>query len=506
MCNRMDEARRLTRSHRRVAVTYWAVIALISFAGCKSSPAEPGSTSSPGMSGATLKVSPSESGSSDTRAIQNAIDACSKAGGGEVEVTSGTYHVTPIELRDNVDFHLDKGAKLIFSRSFDDYPMAWVDNGSGTEAGVRSPIWGENLKNISITGSGVIDGQGDAWRSVKKSKLTPEAWDALVHSGGLVDSDQSTWYPSAVSRDGQASLTKLSKTTPPPQLDAYIPYRPLLRPHLIRLVSCTGVKLDGVTFQNSASWNVHISLCDQVTIHGITIFNTEWAQNGDGIDIDSCTNVTMTDSNVNAGDDGICLKSGMNEAGRKRARPTANITIARCNVGTGHGGVVIGSEMSGGVSHVNVSDCTFTGTGNGLRFKSVRGRGGVVNDVHVTNVKMSDIKGIAILFDLYYFVKPDDKPTPPVSVETPAFRDFHISNITCDGAKVGLQLRGLPEMALENITLDNVKVNATTAGMIVDTKDVTCRNVDVHATDGSLVTIKHDENLKLENSTGFAAN
>lgn len=451
------------------------------------------------------KVAPGggSSPSADTGALQQAIDACAQAGGGRVEVTAGTYHVTPLQLRSNVDLHLDAGATLLFSRNFGDYPLAWVDDGNGPEAGCRSPIWGEGLANVSITGTGTIDGQGDAWRAVKKEKLPAPEWDKLVSSGGVLNEKRTEWYPATVVRDGRDELKKLAAAKAP--LEGYSAYRPLLRPNLIRLVDCKNATLDGVTFRNSASWNVHLALCDQTTVHHVTIFNVAWAQNGDGIDLDSCRDLTMTDSDVNAGDDGICLKSGMNEAGRRRARPTENITIARCTVGAGHGGVVIGSEMSGGVRHVNVSDCTFNGTENGLRFKSTRGRGGVVEDVHVNNVKMSDIHGVAILFDLFYFANGGSptKSVPPVSIETPTFRNFQISNITCSGAKLALQIRGLPEMPLRNITLENVQIAAQSAGFIVDADDVTCRDVHVQASDGSLVRHERTKDLKLVDCTGI---
>jgi polygalacturonase len=465
---------------------------------------EPASVANPPR--VTAKVTPGggSSPAADTVALQQAIDACARIGGGRVEVTAGTYHVTPLQLRSNVDLHLDAGATLLFSRNFDDYPLAWVDDGNGPEAGCRSPIWGEGLANVSITGAGIIDGQGDAWRPVKKEKLSASEWGELVNRGGVTNAKHTEWYPAAIVRDGREALKKLAEKGKD-SLDAYVPFRPLLRPNLIRLVDCKNVTLDGVTFRNSASWNVHLALCDQITVHHVTIFNVAWAQNGDGIDLDSCRDVMMTDSEVNAGDDGICLKSGMNEAGRRRARPTENVTIERCTVGTGHGGVVIGSEMSGGVHHVNVSDCTFKGTENGLRFKSTRGRGGVVEDVHVNNIKMSDIHGVAILFDLFYFANGGSptKTVPPVSIETPAFRDFQLSNITCNGAKLALQIRGLPEMPLQNITLDNVHIAAQSAGFIVDADDITCRDVHIQASDGSLVRHERTKDLKVSDCTGF---
>jgi polygalacturonase len=437
-------------------------------------------------------------------AINAAIKACSAAGGGRVIVPKGTFLCTPIQLQSNVDLHLDDGATLLFSRSIADYPLALVDNGSGPEAGVRSPIWGEKLQNVSITGSGVINGSGDVWRSVKKSKVTDAIWDQRVKSGGVLDAKGVTWYPEAISRDGGKELTALQATVPLPPLETFTKYRSLLRPHLVRLVECQGVLLDGVTFRDSGSWNVHLSLCDDVKVQHVTIFNPEWAQNGDGIDIDSCRNVIMTDSRVNAGDDGICLKSGMDEAGRKRARPTQNVTITRCWVGTGHGGVVIGSEMSGDVRNVNVSDCVFAGTGNGLRFKSVRGRGGVVENVTVNHVDMSDIQGVAILFDLFYTSSKDDPNAPAVvSDRTPTFRHFSINNVTCKSAKQAFQVRGLPERPLEDLSFNHINLQADDAGTIELVDGLTLNDVHVTIPGGKAVAVKQLKDFHAQDTTGL---
>jgi polygalacturonase len=421
-----------------------------------------------------------------------------------VIVPKGTYLCTPVQLLSNVNLHLDEGATMLFSRSIADYPLAIIDNGNGPEAGVRSPIWGEKLQNISITGSGVIDGQGEVWRSLKKSKVSDAAWDARVKSGGVLDAKKVTWYPDKMSRDGGKELTALQSTVPLPPLEAFEKYRSLLRPHLVRLSECKGVTLEGVTFQDSGSWNVHLSLCDDVQVRHVTIFNSELAQNGDGIDIDSCRNVLMTDSKVNAGDDGICLKSGMDEYGRKRARPTENVTITHCNVGTGHGGVVIGSEMSGDVRNVNVSDCVFKGTGNGLRFKSVRGRGGVVENVKVDHVDMSDIQGVAILFDLFYTSSKDDPNAPAVVNDgTPTFRHFSINDVTCKSAKQAFQVRGLPERPLEDLNFNHINLVADEAGTIERVDGITLNDVHVTVPGGKTVTMKDLEDSHVEDTSGL---
>ena len=212
-------------------------------------------------------------------------------------------------------------------------------------------------------------------------------------------------------------LGKLRLSGNPPTIESYQPYRDLLRPVMVLLSDCHNVLLEGPTFRNSGSWNVHVLYCDDLTVHNVTIFNPYYAQNGDGIDIDSCRNVAVTDSTIDAGDDVICLKSGKDAEGRKAARPTENVTITGCTLGHGHGGIAIGSEMSGGVRNVTVSHCVLRGTDDALRFKSVRGRGGVVENINISDIQMSDIKNACISFDLFYQLK---KPTTRRSATKPS--------------------------------------------------------------------------------------
>ncbi len=419
-------------------------------------------------------------------------------------VPAGTYFCTPIELLSNVNLHLEHGATLLFSPSMSDYPLAHVDDGSGDQAGCLSPLYANKQHNISITGDGIIDGQGTGWRQLKKSKVSEETWNSLIRTGGVLNKSGDGWYPDAVSLAGPVPLNHLQAAIATTPLEAYAKYRSLMRPNLIRLSECTGVTLTGNTYRQSASWNIHLSLCDDVQVNHITIYNPGYAQNGDGIDLDSCRNVTLSDSSINAGDDGICIKSGMNKAGRLRGRPTENVTITRCTVGTGHGGVVIGSEMSGGVRNIHVSDCVFKGTENGLRFKSVRGRGGVVENVDVKNIQMSEIHDTAILFDLYYMTKGSSKDTPAAVDEgTPTFRNFTITNVTCKSAGRALQLRGLPEMPLQNISLQHVDVTAKEAGLIRDVKGLTLRDVHVHASGDAAVPVEKAVDLIKTDCTGI---
>jgi hypothetical protein len=232
-------------------------------------------------------------------------------------------------------------------------------------------------------------------------------------------------------------------------------------------------------------------MCEDVTVRGITVRNPWFAQNGDGLDIDSCKNVLVENSTFDVGDDAICLKSGRDAEGRARRKPTENVTIRGCTVRHGHGGFVIGSEMSGGVRNVRVSDCTFIGTDVGLRFKSTRGRGGVVQDILVERVHMENIARDAITFDLYYGGKapteagdgrqPSAGVVPPVSELTPAFRNIVLRGITCDGAGRAALLQGLPEMPLENIRLEDSRFIAKSGLVLSDVDLITLENVQVTA-------------------------
>lgn len=440
----------------------------------------------------------------NTAALQSAIDACAKAGGGRVLIPAGTYLTGPIHLQSNVDLHADAGAVVLFSRNAADYPMIYTDFDGPNTVECTSPLTADGLHDISITGTGTFDGQGEAWRPVKKEKQSRDQWSKLVHSGGVVDSAGTTWYPFPTAvKDAQAFKEAQANGTLKTLLD-YERFRDQFRPVLLAISDCRNVLLDGPTFRNSPNWDVRPFLCTDMVVRNVTIFNPAYAQNGDGIDIDSCSNFTMTDSTVNAGDDAICLKSGRDEEGRKLHRPTENIVISHCTVGTGHGGITIGSEMSGDVRNVTVSHCTLNGTDGGLRFKSVRGRGGVVENIHISDIVMSHIQQGAIEFDMYYGIKNPAMAVEPVGDGTPRFRDFQISNVTCDGAQTALFFRGLAEMPISGITLDNVHITAQKPGEIVNAKDVTLDDVAIHTPTRGKVTIQNVKNLVTREVDGVA--
>lgn len=418
----------------------------------------------------------------NTNSINHAISSCSQKGGGVVLIPGGIWLTGPIEMKSNVNLHLLRDAILLFTKDFDKYPLVEGIYEGRSAARNQSPISGKNLVNIAITGRGVMDGNGDVWRMVGKDKLTESEWKQKVASGGSVSNDGKTWYPSPKTR--LAHETKRTSTLEPGQtLKDFESIKDYLRPNLVVFYNCKKVLLEGVTFQNSAAWCLHQIMCEDLTVRNVLVKNPDYAQNGDGIDVESCKNVLIEGSTFDVGDDGICLKSGKDEEGRKRGIPTENVIIKNNVVYKGHGGFVIGSEMSGGVRNIFVSDCSFFGTDNGLRFKTARGRGGVVENIYIKNIRMNNIVHDAILFDMYYFVKPpaqnEKVEIPSVSVGTPQFRNFYISNLVCNGAERGIFIRGLPEMGVQNIVFENIILKTNKGAEIIEAADIRLTKVQL---------------------------
>lgn len=434
----------------------------------------------------------------NTVAFERAIGSCADAGGGRVLVPAGVFLTGPIRLRSRVELHLQPGATILFSRNYDDYPLTLTDYEGEPTVRCVSPISGEDLADISITGDGVIDGNGDAWRPVKRFKMTDAQWAELLRRGGVVD-ERDTWWPTAAALAGEKLVAELQRRGDP-QVEHYRPARDFLRPNLVKLTRCRNVTLDGPTFQNSPAWNVHLLLCENVVVRNVRILNPWFSSNGDGLDLDACRNVRVEHSHFDCGDDAICIKSGKDEAGRKRGAACENIDIANVEVVHGHGGVTVGSEMSGGVRNVRVNNCLFRGTDIGLRFKSCRGRGGVVENIEIGNVTMRDIRHEAISINLYYMVK--EHRAEPVSERTPVFRGLRFHNITCDGAARAIEVRGLPEMPVERVILESVRMRAEHGVVVQDARDVTLRDVQLEVTRPPVVQAHNVTNLRLDHVSG----
>lgn len=338
----------------------------------------------------------------NTEAFDKAIKAVAEKGGGKVIVPAGLWLTGPIVLQSNIHLYLEENALILFTADHTQYPIIKTSFEGLETRRCQSPISAVNAENVAITGKGVMDGNGDTWRPVKKGKMTGGQWKRLVASGGVLDKAGEVWYPSEGSMKGAMACKNFNVPEGINTDEEWNSIRDWLRPVLLSFKKCKKVLLQGVTFKNSPSWCLHPLSCEDITIDGVTVSNPWYSQNGDALDLESCNRALIENCSFDAGDDGICLKSGKDEDGRRRGEPCQNVIIRNNIVLHGHGGFVVGSEMSGGVKNIYVDNCTFLGTDVGLRFKSTRGRGGVVENIHISNINMINIPNEGLIFDLFY--------------------------------------------------------------------------------------------------------
>ena len=424
----------------------------------------------------------------NTTAINQAIDMANQAGGGVVLVPAGLWLTAGIVLKSNVNLHLDEGALVLFSGDKSAYPLVTATFEGIETMRCQAPISATGAENIGVTGTGIFDGNGQVWRMLKRGKVNDAEWKKITSlQGGVFDEKKETWWPSEKAKKGHLWYKPGSLMA---NKEEYETIHDFLRPNMIVLEKCQRVLLEGVTFQNSPAWTMHPLLTDHLTIRHVIAKARNYAQNSDALDLESCRNVLIDGCSFESGDDGITLKSGRDEFGRKRGVPTENVIIRDTRVYEAHGGFVIGSEMSGGVRNIFVSNCTFMGSDIGLRFKTTRGRGGVVENIYVSDVAMSDIPAEAILFDMYYngkeaaeALKNPQGDVKPVTEATPQFKNFFFRNITCRGAKYGVYIQGLPEMSVQNVNIENSVLQAKNAFFCTAGEGIQLKNV-VFETEG----------------------
>ena len=388
-----------------------------------------------------------------TKAIQKAVDGCASAGGGTVYIPAGRYLTGAIFLKSNVTLHVSEGATLLASTTFEHFPPFkphWQILSDDTQR--SSLITGVDLENIAITGRGTLDGQGKPW------------WDALR-------------------KDKNAKEDQ-------PKILTYG------RPRVINLYRCRNIRIEGVTIVNSPSWTVHPVGCDNLVVDGISIINPEDGPNTDGVNPESCRNVRIANCFIDTGDDCITLKSGKDEEGRLKARPTENVTITNCVMYKGHGAVVIGSEMSGGVRNVTASNIVCVGTDRAVRIKSTRGRGGVVENIRYSNFIVENVKEPIYITNFYTKTDPE-----PVSERTPVFRDIAISHFTIKGSPLTAKILGLPEMPIQQLRITDM-TTSTKAGFRCDNVDgLELHNVQINVDKGSAFEISNCKNMELHGIT-----
>jgi polygalacturonase len=283
---------------------------------------------------------------------------------------------------------------------------------------------------------------------------------------------------------------------------------------MVSFVKCKKVLFDGPTFQNSPAWNLHPLMCEDVILRNLTVRNPWYSQNGDGVDLESCKNALIYNNTFDVGDDAICFKSGKNEDGRRRGIPTENVIVSNNTVYHGHGGFVVGSEMSGGVRNVKVTKCTFIGTDVGLRFKSTRGRGGVVENIFISDIDMIDIPTEAIRFNLFYggnspILEEDqsadtearDETLMPITVETPSFRNIYMRDINVARSNTAAKFQGLPEMNLQNVVLKNATFETVHGITIIDSDGIEFENIQLNQAKGTGLTCYNAKNIEIAEFT-----
>lgn len=419
-----------------------------------------------------------------TDLIKQSIKNASAEGGGTIYFPAGTYLTAAIHLESNITLDIESGAVLKFSTIFEDYLPFVKVRWEGVFMNSLSPlIYADKAENITIKGQGVIDGQGHTW------------WK---ESRRLIDEIRKDGKTSATNKLQQMWLDANKGIKVSPYYESTLE-RKFFRPPFIQFHESKNILIEGITIINSPFWTINPIGCDDLLIHGVTINNPSSnpkGHNTDGINPESCRNVRISDCFLSVGDDCITIKSGRDEDGRNYGRPCENITITNCIMLAGHGGVVIGSEMSGGVKKVTISNCVFNGTDAGIRLKSSRGRGGIVEEIRVDNIVMNNIQRNAFIFDLFY---DKDSKEEPVSERTPVFRNIHISNVTgSDVKKIGY-ITGINEMPISEISFSNINMVAENGFTAKTAKNITFHNIDFSVKKGAALAFDECQDIIIDN-------
>jgi polygalacturonase len=376
----------------------------------------------------------------DAASIQKAIDACSDAGGGTVSVSAGTYLACGVHLKSHVTLQLDAGATLQGPSHVADYPLH--DKGKSGWSGLSyGVIAAEGVSDIAITGQGTIDSAGqESWRLEHEKRDEQRAAGVTLKAG--------------------ASATD--------------------RPRMVQFINCKRIQVSGVTLSNSQMWNLVFNGCQDIHIDGLTIQAPADSPETDGIDIRGSRHVVITHCHIDNGDDNVAITGSRSPIDGDAA--SEDVEVKDCTFLHGHG-VSIGSPTMNGVRNVRVHDCTFDGTTNGIRIKSMRDRGGVVEDIHYDNLKMTNVNG-AITINAYYQRPPETDTTQPVTPLTPLFRNIRITNLTATCPKSAGMIVGLPESRVSDIVLDHVSIQSATGLIVRDADGIVWKDVDIQAKSG----------------------
>jgi polygalacturonase len=375
----------------------------------------------------------------NTAAFEKAIKECAANGGGKVLVPNGKYLTGPIHLESNVNLHLEDKAEILFSLNPKDYPIVHT-SWEGTELMNYSPlIYAKNKTNVAVTGKGILNGQADKTN-----------W--WIWSGGK-DYGWKKGIPSQNDPQNREVLVEMAEKGTPVS-DRVFGENRYLRPNFIEFFECNTVLIKDVTIINSPFWILHPLKTNNMIIDGVTV--NSHGPNNDGCDPEYSQNIVIRNCTFNTGDDCIAIKAGRDADGRRVAIPSKNIIVQNCKMIDGHGGVVIGSEISAGVNNVYVENCVMDSPNldRAIRIKTNSKRGGVIEDVFVRNLEVGTVKECVLKLNMFYNVYGSQTGN-----FIPTIRNINLENVTVkNGGKYSVWAEGYKESPVENITLKNVKI------------------------------------------------
>lgn len=397
----------------------------------------------------------------DLPAFQKAIAACHEDGGGRVLVPTGKYFLKgPIHLKSNVHLHFEDGTEVRFSNDPADYLPVVFTRWEGAELYNYSPlIYAFEEENIAITGKAILDGGAD------ETHWWP--W-----KGGRWSTERGSIQEGPSSRDRLLSYNRDQVPVEERQFGA----GSTLRPNFIQPYKCKNVHIEGITLKNSPMWVIHPVLCENVIVENITV--DSHGPNNDGCNPESCTDVLIQDCLFDTGDDCIALKSGRNQDGRRINKPTQNVIIRRCRMKDGHGGVVIGSEVSGGCRNIFAEDCTMDSPNldRAIRVKTNRSRGGLIEKLHFRNIEVGQVDEAVVKVNMRYTL--DDS----ISINYPEIRDIYIENVNSQKSTYGVRILGIDEEHhVGNVNLKDCNFRGVEKGNDIQfIKSLEVRNVSIN--------------------------
>ncbi|WP_125723073.1 glycoside hydrolase family 28 protein [Flavobacterium ustbae] len=375
----------------------------------------------------------------NTAAFQKTIKECAANGGGKVLVPNGKYLTGAIHLESNVNLHLEDNAEILFSINPKDYPIVHT-SWEGTEVMNFSPlIYAKNKTNIAITGKGILNGQADITNWWIWSGAKSYGWKKGM--------------PSQNDPTNREVLVDMAEKGIPVSERLFGEGR-YLRPNFIEFFECNIALIKEVTIINAPFWILHPIKTNNMIIEGVTV--NSHGPNNDGCDPEYSQNILIKNCTFNTGDDCIAIKAGRDGDGRRVAMPSKNIIVQNCKMIDGHGGVVIGSEISAGVNNVFVENCVMDSPNldRAIRIKTNSKRGGIIEDIYVRNLEVGTVKECVLKLNMFYNVYGSQTGN-----FIPTIRNVSLENVTVkNGGKYSVWAEGYKESPVENITLKNVKI------------------------------------------------